>query len=218
MSQLKLVFGNKNYSTWSLRPWFLLKNLNIDFDEKIVFLFEENTDKLLEPYFSNSKVPVLVDGDLNVWDTLAIIEYIADKYPEKMVWPRALKDRALARSVSAEMHSSFPALRNGLPMNIRKHYPDHPITDDVQADIDRITALWNYCRQSNLTKKGSWLFGDFSAADAMYAPVVMRFTGYDVKLSGFAADYVDYVSKNQHMQDWIVAAKKETQVIAEDEI
>ena len=110
MSTPILIFGNKNYFTWSLRPWFLLKNLGIDFVEEIVFLFEENTDELLKPYFSNKKVPVLIDEDLQVWDTLAIIEYISDKYPEKMAWPNGLKARAIARSVSAEMHSSFFAL------------------------------------------------------------------------------------------------------------
>ena len=131
MSTPILIFGNKNYSTWSLRPWFLLKNLGIDFAEEIVFLFEENTDELLKPYFSNKKVPVLIDEDLQVWDTLAIIEYISDKYPEKMAWPNGLKARAIARSVSAEMHSSFSALRNALPMNIKKHYPNHPISEVV---------------------------------------------------------------------------------------
>ena len=142
MNSLKLVIGNKNYSTWSLRPWFFLKNLEIDFEEEIVFLFEENTDERLKPYFSNEKVPLLVEGDLQVWDTLSIIEYIADKYPEKQGWPEDIRSRAIARSVSAEMHSSFTALRNELPMNLRKHFVDYPITSEVQTDIDRIVALW----------------------------------------------------------------------------
>lgn len=221
MRSLKLVIGNKNYSTWSLRPWFFLKQLGIPFDEELVFLFEEDTNKKLEAYFSNEKVPVLVDNDtdeaLQVWDTLAIIEYIADKYPEKQGWPADLKTRAIARAVSAEMHSSFTDLRNSFPMNIRKHYPNYPIDDSVQRDLNRIFALWDYCR-ANTVSDGPWLFGAFSATDAMFAPVVMRLINYDVKLSGFSADYVGFVHNCTTMQEWIEGSKSETQVIEQDEI
>ena len=217
MSKLKLVIGNKNYSTWSLRPWFFLTQLGIEFDEEIVWLFEDDTESKLEKYFSNAKVPVLVDGDLNVWDTLAIIETIADKYPEKKGWPADAKIRAMARSVSAEMHSSFTDLRNALPMNIRKHFPNYPITNEVQTDLNRIFALWDYCRK-NKVSDGPWLFGDFSGIDAMFAPVVMRVINYDVKLSGFAAEYVDYVHNCDTMQQWIEDSKSETQIIEEDEV
>ncbi len=217
MSTLKLVIGNKNYSTWSLRPWFFLKQLNIDFEEEMVWLFEDNMAAKLEKYFSNAKVPVLNEGDLNVWDTLAIIEYAADKYPEKNGWPADLKTRAMARSVAAEMHSSFTALRNALPMNIRKHFPNHPITAEVQTDLNRIYALWDYCRENKISD-GPWLFGDFSGADAMFAPVIMRIIGYDVKPSGFAADYVKYVHNSDTMQEWIEGSKSETQIVEADEI
>ena len=217
MNQLKLVIGNKNYSTWSLRPWFFLKNLGIKFEEELVFLFEEDTNERLKPYNSNHKVPVLIDNDFQVWDTLAIIETIADMYPEKHGWSKDTKARAVARTVSAEMHSSFFAIRDALPMNLRKHFANYPITDDVQLDIERIVVLWDYCREHS-NNKGSWLLGDFSGADAMFAPVVMRFIGYDVKLAGFAAEYVDFVYNNKYMQEWIEASKKETQIILEDEV
>jgi len=223
MSNLELVIGNKNYSTWSLRPWFFLKNLEIEFKEKMVFLFEDDTNDVLSPYFSNDKVPVLVDSgndgdeDLQVWDTLAIIEYVADKFPEKQSWPADIKARAIARSAAAEMHSSFMALRNALPMNLREHFPDYPINDDVKADIQRMVELWEYCKQ-NAAVEGPWLMGEFSGVDAMYAPAVMRLIGYDVKLSGFAAEYADFVLNNQHMQDWMAAGKKETQILASDEV
>jgi glutathione S-transferase len=194
-----------------------MKNLGIDFKEQMVFLFEKDTNEILKPYFSNEKVPILLDDELQVWDTLAIIEYIADKFPEKQGWPEDAKDRAIARSVAAEMHSSFTALRNALPMNISKQYPDYPITTEVQIDIDRIVVLWEHCQQ-HASNKGPWLLGGFSGADAMFAPVVMRLITYDVKLSGFAADYVNFVLKNSHMQSWLAAGKLETQIIEEDEV
>jgi len=177
MSKLKLVIGNKNYSSWSLRPWFFLTQLGIEFDEEMIWLFEDDMTEKLKPYFSHSKVPVLVYGDddseVIIWDSLAIIEAIADKFPEKNGWPADIKTRAIARSVSAEMHSSFTDLRNTLHMNIRKHFPNYPITDEVNIDLNRIFDLWNYCRDNKISD-GPWLFGDFSAVDAMFAPVVMR--------------------------------------------
>lgn len=217
MNKLKLVIGNKNYSTWSLRPWFFLKQLDIEFDEEMVWLFEDDMEEKLEKYFSNAKVPILVEGDLSIWDTLAIIETVADKFPEKQGWPADANTRAMARSVAAEMHSSFTDLRNALPMNIRKHYPDYPITEDVQTDLNRIFAIWDYCR-ANKVSDGPWLFGDFSGTDAMFAPVVMRLINYDIKLSGFAAKYVDYVHNSATMQEWIEDSKSETKIIEEDEV
>jgi len=217
MSNYTLVIGNKNYSSWSLRPWFWMKQNGIPFTEKRVSLFVESTRSELEPYFSNYKVPVLQDGELRVWDTIAIMEYLADKHPEASGWPKERAARAVARSVSAEMHSSFTALRSAMPMNCRKHFPGFRYSDSVQNDIDRIIALWAYCR--NLYgQNGPWLFGDYSIADAMYAPVVLRFQGYDVKLNGAAADYVNTVLKNEHIQDWIEAGKQEKEVIQQDEV
>ena len=217
MNKLTLVIGNKNYSSWSLRPWLFLKNLDIDFDEEMVFLFNASMEEKLKPYFSGNKVPVLLDNDLQVWDSLAIIETIADRYPEKYGWPKDLKARAVARSVSAEMHSGFFALRNALPMNCRKHVPNHFIENDVQKDVDRIIAIWEFCR-NNYGANGPWLFGEFSGADAMFAPIVLRFSSYGVKLSGTAKKYSETVLQNSHTKNWIDAGKKEKQVIEMNEV
>ena len=217
MNHLKLVIGNKNYSSWSLRPWFFLKNLDIEFEEELVFLYEEDTNKHLSAYNSNEKVPILINNEFQVWDSLAIIETIADLFPEKQGWPHDATAKAIARTVSAEMHSSFLAVRNALPMNLRKHFANYPITDEIQLDIDRIVQLWTYCRKHK-NSAGSWLLGDFSGADAMFAPIVMRFIGYDVKLTGFSAEYVDFVYNNKCMQEWINDSQKENQIILEDEI
>jgi len=225
MNDLKLVIGNKNYSSWSLRPWFFLKNLNIEFKEELVWLFEDDTKARLSPYFSNEKVPVLVDfsitlqdgNPLQVWDTLAIIEHIAARFNKG--WPEDVANKAIARAVSAEMHSGFTGIRNALPMNCKKHFPNYPIEADVKQDIDRIVAVWEYCQSQKLAEnRGAWLFGGFSGADAMFAPVVMRMIGYDVKLSGFARDYTQMVLENDAMQEWVNAGKLETHVIDEDEV
>lgn len=222
MNSLKLIIGNKNYSSWSLRPWFFLRNLGIDFDEELVYLFKEDTEEKLSPYFSDAKVPLLIDSSdtdstLEVWDSLAIIEYLVEKYPQTQGWPESNNARAVARSASAEMHSSFGALKDALPMNCRKFFPEYPIKNDVQQSIDRIVTLWEYC-SNNYGTKGSWLFGEFSGADAMFAPVVLRLIGYDVKLTGFAADYTQLVMNNEHIQNWIEAGKNETEIIDMDEI
>ena len=217
MNTLKLVIGNKNYSSWSLRPWFFLKNLEIDFEEEMVFLFEGDTEEKLEPYFSDGKVPVLLDDNLRIWDSLAIIEAIADKYPDKQGWPKDADARAIARSVSAEMHSGFFALRNALPMNCKKHFLNYPITDEVQKDIERIVSVWEFCR-NNYGSNGPWLFGEFSGADAMFAPVVLRLSGYDVKFSGITKNYMTTVLQNTYIQHWIEVGKSEKQIITMNEV
>jgi glutathione S-transferase len=194
-----------------------MKNLGIQFEEELVYLFEDKMEEQLSPYFSNNKVPVLVDGDINVWDSLAIIEALVDKFPEKNGWPSNAKPRAIARSVSAEMHSSFFALRDALPMNCKKHISDYPISPEVQTDIDRIIALWEHCKQ-NYGKGGAWLFGEFSGADAMFAPIVLRFSNYGVKLSGFAKDYSEMMLQNTHIKSWIEAGRAETQIIEMNEV
>ncbi len=217
MSTLKLVIGNKNYSSWSLRPWFFLKNLEIDFEEEMVFLFEEDMEERLKPYFSDGKVPVLLEDDLRIWDSLAIIETIADKYPDRQGWPKEADARAIARSVSAEMHSGFFALRNGLPMNCKKYFPDYPITAEVEKDINRIVSVWEFCR-NNYGPNGPWLFGEFSGADAMFAPVVLRLSGHDVKLSGVTKNYMTTVLQNRHIQNWVEAGKSEKRIMTMNEV
>jgi len=216
MSDYTLIIGNKNYSSWSLRPWIWMKQAGIPFTEKRISLFVDTTRQELEPYFSNFKVPVLKHGELLVWDTLAILEYLAEQHPQSGGWPADTRARALARSVSAEMHSSFTALRGAMPMNCRKHFPDFRYSQAVQADIDRISTLWAHCR-SQYGAGGDWLFGEFTITDAMYAPVVMRLHGYDVKVTGVVQQYVDTMLGNPHVQDWIRAGREETEIIEQDE-
>ena len=216
MSQYTLVIGNKNYSSWSLRPWIWMKQAGIPFTEKRVSLFVDTTRTELEPYFSNYKVPVLQDGDLLVWDTLAILEYLGEKHPQAAAWPEDLQARALARSISAEMHSSFTALRGAMPMNCRKYYPEFEYSDTVQRDIDRVVRLWTHCRKE-YGAGGDWLFGRYSIADAMYAPVVMRFHGYDVKLPRVAQLYVETTLANPFIEEWVEAGRQETETIEQNE-
>lgn len=217
MSNLTLIFGNKNYSSWSLRPWIFLKQNSIPFTEKRVALFTETTDAELEQYNSDYKVPVLQDGELVIWDSLAIMEYLSEKYLDGSGWPLDEKARAVARSISAEMHSSFIHVRSEMPMNVRKHFPDYQLSDAALREVERIKSLWRLCRE-HYGQSGEWLFGDYSIADAMYAPIVMRFVGYDVSLDGVEKAYVDSVLNQSAIQEWIAAGKKEIEVIAEDEI
>lgn len=220
MSDLKLVIGNKNYSSWSLRPWFFLKQLNIDFEEEMVFLYEDNMEANLEPYFSNGKVPLLVDREVDsntnkgfqVWDSLAIIEYANDKFSNQQGWPSDLHARAVARAVSAEMHSGFFAIRNDLSMDCKAHYPNHPISASAQQEINRVIEIWESCKH-DYGKSGPWLFGEFSGADAMFAPIAIRFSIFDVKLSGYAREYVELVLQNEHIKNWMEAGRQETQFI-----
>ncbi|MBC8434584.1 MAG: glutathione S-transferase family protein [Desulfobacterales bacterium] len=212
MSELTLVIGNKNYSSWSLRPWIYMKNKRIKFTEKRIALYMENTTKLLEPYFSGYKVPVLIDDNLVIWDSLAIFEYLAEKYPDCNGWPNNPNARATARSVSAEMHSSFSALRNELPMNCRKKFSHFTLSSEVLYDIERIKEVWRYCKKT-YGQKGPWLFGEFCIADAMFAPVVIRFTGYGVPLEGLEKDYVQTVINNTFLAEWIEAGKQEKEIL-----
>ena len=213
-----LMFGNKNYSSWSLRSWIFLKQNQIDFIEHKVAmdLSDPYTHEDLKPYFSNYKVPLLLDGDFQVWDSLAIMEYLADSVEGVDAWPEDVKARAVARSVSAEMHSSFGALREALPMNCRVFYKNYPINEAVQKDVQRIEDLWEYCGQYKTD--GDWLFGAFSIVDAMYAPIVLRLVGYDVTLGENAQKYVDFVMESPHIRAWVASAKEETEVIPEDEV
>lgn len=217
MSQYTLIFGNKNYSSWSLRPWLWMKQCGISFTEKRIALFTDSYKAEMTPYFSNYKVPVLLDGNFIVWDTLAILEYMAEQHPDASGWPKDTRARAVARAVSAEMHSSFAALRGAMPMNCRKHFPGYAISDAVQLDIDRIASLWQHCK-INYGAGGDWLFGEFSIADAMFAPVVIRLHGYDVSLDGVAGDYVQHVLANDHLQNWIEDGKHEMEIIEFDEV
>lgn len=217
MSDLTLIFGNKNYSSWSLRPWVLMKHYNIPFTEKRIPLFTETTNNKLLEYNSDFKVPVLKDDDLIVWDTLSILEYVSEKYLQGRGWPTDIKARAIARSISAEMHSSFMNVRNELPMNCRKKFNDIKLSADAEREVERIKTLWRDCR-NKFGSKGEWLFGEYSIADAMYAPIALRFDGYSVPLEGIEAEYVQSVLNQPCIIEWIEAGKQEKEVIDEDEI
>jgi glutathione S-transferase len=211
MPNLVLVIGNKAYSSWSLRPWLLMKHAGIAFGEIRVSLYQEGAKQKLLQYSAAGKVPVLKHGELTIWDSLAICEYLAEKHPEKQLWPAHPAARAHARSVSAEMHSGFTNLRNQMPMNVRREMPGRARTPEVVAEVARIEMIWNECR-SRHGAGGPFLFGAFSIADAMYAPVASRLRTYGVALTGAAAPYVTAIHALPAMQEWIAGAHAETEV------
>lgn len=217
MSKLKLIIGNKNYSSWSLRPWIFLRHYQVDFEEKRVSLFVETTNDELAGYDSDLKVPILKDGDLVVWDSLSILEYVSETYLENKGWPADIRARSVARSISAEMHSSFTNVRNELPMNCRKRFENITLSREAEREIKRIMHLWRKCREE-YGNNGEWLFGEYSIADAMYAPVALRLDGYNIPLSGIEEKYVSSVLHHPAILEWIEAGKLETEVIDEDEI
>jgi glutathione S-transferase len=211
MSVLALVIGNKAYSSWSLRPWLLLKQVGIEFEEIRVSLYAEDARQTLLQHSPSGKVPVLKDAGLTVWDSLAICEYLAEKHPQKQLWPAQTAARAHARAISAEMHSGFTNLRSQMPMNVRRTFPDRARTPEVVAEIARIEAIWNACRMRH-GAHGPFLFGTFCIADAMYAPVVSRLRTYGVDLGGAAGQYAQTLHALPAMQEWIAAAHAETEI------
>jgi len=216
---LKLVVGNKNYSSWSMRPWVLLRQAQIPFEE-VQLRFEDKDGGLtvagIEAYSKARKVPVLmVDGE-PVWDSLAICETVAEMFPDKHLWPEAPPARRFARSACAEMHSGFQNMRGKMPMNIRGRYPGKGLTPESRKDIDRIVALWTECRE-RFGGAGSLLFGKFSVADAFFAPVVMRFQAYAVKVPAVVQDYCEAVKALAAVREWCDGARRETEFVAADE-
>ena len=211
MSRPLLVIGNKAYSSWSLRPWLLMRHCGIEFDEVRISLYSPGASHKILQYSPAGKVPVLCHGPLSIWDSLAICEYLAEQYPEKQLWPAQAAGRALARSVSAEMHSGFSSLRNQMPMNVRREFPGRSVTPEVTGEIARIQAIWTDCR-SRHGALGPFLFGAFSIADAMYAPVVSRLRTYGVALEGMAAQYAVAIHALPAMQEWIAGARAETEI------
>jgi glutathione S-transferase len=214
---MKLIIGNKNYSSWSLRPWLLMRMLDLPFEEVLIPLYTPDAKAQLLARAPSGKVPALHDGTLVVWDSLAIVEYLAEQYPGVPVWPADAEARAIARSVTAEMHAGFSALRTHMPMNCRASLPGKGHTPEVLADIARITALWSDCRARFGAAGGPFLFGAFSAADAFYAPVVTRFLTYGVALPDDARAYVEAVRALPAMQAWYAAGIAETDRIAASE-
>ncbi|HEY9904262.1 MAG TPA: glutathione S-transferase family protein [Candidatus Sericytochromatia bacterium] len=211
MTQLTLVIGNKNYSSWSLRPWLAMKQAGLDFAEIRIPLDAPMTYQEIRRYSPSGRVPVLLDGDVTVWDSLAICEYVAECFATNL-WPEDRVARAVARSISAEMHSGFASLRENLPMDCRAQLCVLGINPAVQADIDRITTIWRECREK-FAAGGNLLFGHFTIADAVFAPVVSRFITYQVKLDPVSQAYVEAVWTLPAMQEWVAAATNETESI-----
>jgi glutathione S-transferase len=211
---LTLVIGNKNYSSWSLRPWLALKHAGLAFDEVRISLRQPGTTQRILQYSPSGRVPCLVDGALAVWDSLAICEYVNEQYAAGRLWPADVGARARARSIAAEMHSGFAALRTHMSMDIRSLYPERGAAAlgraDVAADVTRIQSLWNDCLGAS---GGPLLFGDFSIADAFFAPVVTRFRTYAVPLAPRLAAYVDAVFDLPAMREWVTAAAGETETL-----
>jgi glutathione S-transferase len=216
---LKLIIGNKAYSSWSLRGWLAAKQSGLPFEEMVVPLYDADWDKRREgdefaP--SSGKVPILWDGDVVVWDSLAIVEYLNEKSGGTRFWPADDAARAMARSMAAEMHSGFAALRRKHSMNVRQVFPPRKPDDDVLADLTRIMELWAQAR-ARFGGEGQFLFGDFGAADIMYAPVVTRIVTYSLPVARFATGYMDAVLHHPFMQDWIAGAQEEEWVIEQFE-
>ncbi len=211
MAPFTLIIGNKNYSSWSLRHWLALKQAGIEFTEiRIPLSTPESYEQLLR-YSPSGKVPVLQHGNLLIWESLAICEYLAELFPDRHLYPQSVEARAVARAVSSEMHAGFAPLRQHMPMDCRSRIPRNP-SPEVQADIDRILSIWKYCRQT-YGQGGDFLFGEFTIADAMYAPVVSRFTTYGVELDAIAHAYSEAIWAFPAMQEWLADAKAEPEVI-----
>jgi glutathione S-transferase len=216
MNDLTLVIGNMNYSSWSMRPWVLLRHLGIPFDQVKLRFHSSEWDAQIARWSPSRLVPVLWRGEQSVWDTLAIMETVNEWYPDKSVWPRDAAARAFARSAAAEMHSGFRDLRSSMPMNIRASHPGKGMNAGTRANIDRIQALWSEARR-RFGSAGPFLFGEFCAADAMYAPVVMRFRTYAVPLADEATKYCDAMRAASGVRAWVEEASRETEFVAEDE-
>jgi glutathione S-transferase len=216
MSALTLVIGSRNYSSWSLRAWLLMRHLGLEFAERQFQLDTPEFDAEIAKISPTRRVPVLVHGDLVIWESLAICEY-ASELADGRGWPGDARLRALARAVAAEMHSGFGALRADCPMNARARGRRVPMTARLARDLARIDAIWSGCRRDH-GELGPWLFGAFSVADAMYAPVALRVRSYGLPLSSLAARYLDTMLGDPQLGAWVEAACRETQVIPHEEV
>lgn len=207
---MKLIIGNQNYSSWSLRPWILLTQFNITFEQSKILLFADNSAQELSLKTPNKKVPVLEDEALIIWDSLAICEYINDRYLSGKGWPTSTRQRAQARAICAEMHAGFMALRNEMPMNCRRSPAKIELSNECQLDIERIISLWKTClAESN----GPFLFNEFSIADAFYLPVVSRLISYEIEVPSEIKTYMNTMMNLPGYQKWLLEAKQELAVI-----
>jgi glutathione S-transferase len=212
-SHLRLVIGNKNYSSWSMRPWVLMKAFRIPFEEIRICLGRPDTTARIAEYSLAGKLPVLLDEDTTAWDSLAICEYLAEQFSILSLWPEDVAARAHARSICAEMHSGFASLRFDMPMNIRAHVKDRKLSSGAQADIGRISEIWEDC----FSRYGAnaYLFGAFSVADAFFAPVVMRFMTYGVSLAPALQAYAERIVAHPAVAQWMREAALETETMPE---
>ena len=217
MSELTLIIGNRNYSSWSLRAWLVLKKTGAEFEETVIPLGQPDSREQILRFSPSGLVPVLLHGERTVWETLAIMETLAELFPDARLWPKDPEARAMARAISAEMHAGFTELRRNMPMNIRASHPGAGMTEAVQRDINRIEAIWRDCRK-RFGSGGSMLFGSFTIADAMFAPVATRFTTYGVKLGETAEAYVKALAAYPAMGEWTVAAGNEPWIIPASEM
>jgi glutathione S-transferase len=219
-ADMKLIIGNKNYSSWSLRGWLAVKQSGLHFDELTVPIMGEEWEQLKqdmgEVQPSSGKVPILWDGDVVIWDSLAIMEYLGDKVGRERFWPKDPAARGMARSMVAEMHSGYQSLRRELPMNIRRRVELARLSDDTGHDIVRILQLWAEAR-ARYGSAGPYLFGTFGAADIFYAPVVTRFATYSIGVPGFAQSYMEAITEHAWMREWCGAAEDEAWVIEQYE-
>jgi glutathione S-transferase len=216
MSDIRLVIGNKNYSSWSLRAWLCLRKCNIEFEEVLLPLDTPEFVARIEEYSPTGRVPVLWHAGNPIWDSLAICEYANDVFAAGSLWPDDALSRGLGRSMVAEMHSGFMHLRNDMPMNCRALNRHVTMSDGLQADIDRICSLWATALVGHGVS-GPWLLGGFSVADAMFAPVVMRFRNYGVAVPSVVQAYCDHVLDDSEVQAWVTAGLKETWIVESDE-
>jgi glutathione S-transferase len=216
VKQLKLAIANKNYSSWSMRPWVLLTQAGIAFEE-IQLKFDDTGGVVgIEPYSPSRQVPVLIIDGEPVWDSLAICETTAELFPQQRLWPAEARARQIARSICAEMHAGFRSLRGAMPMNIRASLPGRGMSPAVQKDIDRIVGIWESCR-ARFGRGGELLFGQFTAADAFYAPVATRFLTYAVTLPPAAQRYADALLQLPAVREWMAQARRETEFVRADE-
>ncbi|MDP3785723.1 MAG: glutathione S-transferase family protein [Undibacterium sp.] len=206
-SNYRLVIGNKNYSSWSMRAWLVMKTFGIPFEEIMVLLDRPDTTQKISEFSLSGRVPVLLGDELVIWDSLAICEYLAEQFPMLNLWPESVAARATARSVCAEMHSGFSALRSAMPMNIRANFAGKGRTAGSQADIGRVSEIWEDCLSTYGAHR--FLFGDFSIADAFFAPVVMRFKTYGVSLAPALQAYCERIEGHPAVMQWVQGALAE---------
>lgn len=206
-----LYIGNKNYSSWSLRSWLLLKHLGLEFEESMVSVAGRDYNPELKRISGNARVPCLHVSGFQIWESLAIAEHLAERHPE--LWPADAQARARARSISSEMHAGFAHLRRAMPFNLKMKLNGKPAAPEVQREIDRVVEIWTEARTQFATAEGPYLFGRFTAADAMFAPIACRFYTYNVPLSPVARAYRDAIRAHPAMQEWHAAALKETEAV-----